>query len=322
MKNKNIILSVTLIIIGVAIFAYKKNTQVTLKKNILVMPWSNIRKDKLMHIETTMNKGTNAFRYDLKKDQGTWYLDSPIQIMAQQDKSLILVNEFMNLRPRSVLSNISEEEFDSFGLKNPSIKVAGIFRDEGTNFFIVGNKTSVGDQYYVATAEKTDTVYLIDNQTLSYFINGVSHLVDTYFISKPIDQVVSVSLKTFSGEKFTFTNNQQMWEQISPATSEAVDWGVRKFLLQAKDLRFNPESITFNTSDENLRILKINTQTSPMLTMNYSDGSSATFYVGTEERNKHYPIYSISQKLISFSSTDSVAQIFKTTKKDFEIKKN
>ncbi|MGL4389124.1 MAG: DUF4340 domain-containing protein, partial [Brevinema sp.] len=272
-------------------------------------------------IETILYKETNSFRYNIKKNQGTWYLDSPIQIVAQQDKSIVLVNEFLNLKPSSLLSNISVEEFDSFGLNNPSLKISGIFKDNITNFFIVGNKTSVGEQYYVATSQKSKLVYLIDNKALSYFINGISHLIDPYFISRPIDQVVSISLKTFQNEIFIFTNDNE-WSQITPSTNNELDWGIRRFLLYTKELKFNPNNITFNISNETLSTLKIDTNTSPMLKLLYNDGTKVLFYIGTELKNNYYPVYSVSQHLISFSDQNIINQIFNITEKDLEIKKN
>ncbi|MGL4562480.1 MAG: DUF4340 domain-containing protein [Brevinema sp.] len=321
MKYKNIIVPVTLIILGMGIFAYKKNTQVILKKNILTMPWHSIRKDKLIEIETILYKDTNTFRYKLQKKQGTWYLECPIQIMARQDKSAVLVNDFLNLKPSSILSNISKEEFTTFGLATPSLKVSGIFKDNKTNFFIVGNKTSVGEQYYIANQELSDVVYLIHSSNLNDFISGVSRLIDTYFISKAIDQAQNISLKTFNGEIFIFSNNNQLWKQISPPVNEERDWGIRRFLLQTKELTFNPNTITFNTNIENLEKLKINTNTSPFLEIIYNDGSEALFYIGTEMKNNSYPVYSVSQQLISFSDAKTIDEIFDIENNDFEIKK-
>lgn len=323
MKNKNIIVSIVLIVIGVGVIFYKNKQTVHLKKNVLSMPWSDIRKDKLISIETIAYQHTNELKYTIKKEQGIWYLTSPISIKTQQDKSMILANDFLNLRPTSILSNVSTEEFNNFGLNKPLLKIAGIFKDASTNFFIVGSKTSIGNEYYAADNVSSNIVYIIHESNLSPFIQGVSSIIDTYFISQAIDQATFVELKTFDGSSYQFTNIQQVWSQISPSNTNCIDWGLRKFLLDTKNLQFDPEKLTFSISDKNLSALGINTNTSPLLSIKYNDGNASLFYIGNKNKNNNqYPVYSVFQKIIAFSDEDTIKTIFDISTKDFENKNN
>ncbi len=315
MKTK-LVIPVVLLMITWGIFTYINKQKVQKRADIIQMSWADHRKDKLVSIISTIYRDTNEVSYILQKSQGTWQLVEPFSSTIFVDKAIILANGFLTLTPSEEITDITKEEIVSYGLDKPTFKIQGVF-DSETNGFIIGKPTAVGGQYYIQDLNNTDVVYIIEEQKLIPFIQGVSTLINNYFVTQSTDDIVYVSFQNMLQEKILITNSNHFWTiDDTPA-----DWGTKRFLLALKELSFDARTINFDTSNESFSNFGINKETSPQISLVFNDGTTNTLMVGLSNINKAYPIYLSKENMIAYSSESGIQDIFSTIRQDFQIQK-
>ncbi|MGL4367389.1 MAG: DUF4340 domain-containing protein [Brevinemataceae bacterium] len=309
-KETSIFISLSLLLIGLGILIITEKRKIRIKPHVQNISWSTMRKDQLTGIETILYQDSKEFRYSLERKNAEWYLTYPIQTEASASKSAILANDFLNLNIQSTISNVSTEEFESYGLSNPILKVSGIFKKNLTNSFIVGKKTSVGNQYYIAENNITNTVYIIEQTNLEPFLQGITSIINNYFITRSTDEILELSIRNFKGQELSFAYINGFWIQTAPQENTQIDWIFRRFLLRVKDLQFKPETIIFNTNKSTLEKIGISTNSSPKISVTFQNGSFSEFYIGKERQDNTYPVFIPSQSLIALSEDDIINEIF------------
>lgn len=318
MKQK-LLISTSLLLIALGMFFYIDRKKVRQKSNTLVFSWDHYRKDTLTTIISTIYRGNNERAFSLQKENGEWFLKSPLELTIFPEKALALANSFLTLRPQEVYSNVTDETKSSYGLNTPQFKIIGLFAGE-TNGFLIGDKTTVGEQFYISDLNDTNLVYLVDKEQLAPFMTGVSTFVNNYFLTKSTDEIVYVSFYNREKINIVLTNSNRFWVQTAPTSNNHVDWGTRKFLLRLKDLSFNAKMLKFDTSEENLMKLGINKESLQMHLI-FEDNSTNSLLVG-EAKEGVYPLYISAENIIVFAKTDDVDTIFNTTLNDFKNRTN
>lgn len=320
-KNKNILISIILLIIGAGIFVFinQSRESQTLTPQI---PWAKLRKDMLTEISVTLYTQKSPVQYSIKRAQGAWRVAYPISIQALPEKAIHLANTFLNLYPDQKLTNLSQEEFISYGLTKPVLRVQGILKNKKTNCFIVGKKTNIGNRYYIAVNNKTNFAYLIQNTYLEPFIQGISGIINNYLVTQPINNIINIKFINFRKQEMHFNSSNQFWIQTKPYQNKKVDWGVRQFLLRAKNLNFDPHTLHFTINQKILSKFNINTNSSPQLKLRFNDGTGSQFFIGSIQSNNTYPIYNSTQDLIGSGDKNTIEDIFNTSIQDFTINKN
>ncbi|MGL4676710.1 MAG: DUF4340 domain-containing protein [Brevinema sp.] len=313
-KNKFLISGILLVLAG-SIFVYMDRIKIRQKSNVINLSWSHFRKDKLTEIISTVYQGSNALSYSLIKEKGTWFLTKPVQVSILPEKVILLVNSFLTLTPKTILSNI--ENLDFYGLKNPSHEILGIFEDQ-TNGFIIGEESSIGKQFYIQDINNTNLVYLIDDTMISLFIQGLYPMINNYFLTGSTDDISMFMFHNSVGEKMILTNKNSFWVQIVPEENSSVDWGTRKFLLELKDFSFDPKTINFDISKERLQDLAIDPIESPQISLVFHDHTTNTLIVGSSNSQGFYPIYITKEKLIAYTTKEKFRAVFNTMNLDFQ----
>ncbi len=317
MKTK-LAIPVVLLMIAWGVFTYTNKQKVQKKADIIQMSWADIRKDKLVSIVSTIYRDTNEVSYILQKSQGTWQLVEPFNATIFVDKAIILANGFLTLTPSEEITDATKEDLISYGLDTPTFKIQGVF-DSETNGFIIGNRTAIGEQYYIQDLNNKDIVYIIEEQKLIPFIQGVSTLINNYFVTQSTDDIIYVSFQNMIQEKILITNSNHFW--IMTDDNSPADWGTKRFLLALKELSFDARSINFDTSKESLVAFGISEETSPQISLIFKDNSTNTLMVGLSNDNGVYPIYLSKEDMIAYSSASGILDIFSTIRQDFQVQK-
>jgi len=317
-KNKSILFYIILLILGTGIFIMN-NKNNSIKTQIPEVPWHSLRKDMLLEICTILYTKKEPVRYNIRRENGVWNIIYPINIQALPEKAINLANTFLNLYPSRKLTNLSSEEFISYGLDKPVLKIAGILKNNKTNQFIIGKKTSIGNQYYIAANQDKETAYILDTTYLEPYIQGIAGIINNHLVTQTIDQINKIKFINFKKETLIFESSNNFWIQIYPHINRKIDWGVRRFLLDVKNLTFDPNSIIFDINDKLLSKFNINTNNSPQLQLFFNDGTKSKFFISSIKTNNAYIIYNLSQNLIATSDQSIIQEIFNTIITDFTI---
>ncbi len=151
------------------------------------------------------------------------------------------------------------------------------------------------------------------------FIQGISSLINNYFVTQSTDDIVYVSLQNMLQEKILLTNSNYFW--IMADDNTPADWGTKRFLLSLKDLSFDAKTISFDTSEESFANLGINADTSPQISLVFNNGTTNTLLVGLSNIGGAYPIYLSGEDVIAYSADAGINDIFNTIRQDFQLQK-
>jgi len=313
--KKQLLISSILLFAGWGIFTFIDQKKLRSKDTVIKLSWSDIRKDKFSALTTIIYKNNDSVQYTLTRDQGSWIITEPINIAVLPEKAILLVNGLLTLTPSQVLTNISESELSNYGLDTPRIKVTGNF-DNTTHGFIVGQKTPIGDQLYIADINNSNTVYIVNYNAIEPFLQGISSIINNKFLTVSTDDVVSIKFKNMQKEIIELTNNNTFWVQTFPEENINVDWGTKNFLLSLKNLAFNKDSFSFDVNDTILQSLGIDKTSSPMISLLFKNGEDSTLYIGTKTTDEKYPIYISKKNIIAYVDTLMIQNVFNVSAQD------
>ena len=318
--KKQLLISSILLLAGWGIFTFIDKKQVRSKNDVVKFSWSNIRKDKFSALTTVIYKKDKSVQYTLTRDQGTWIITDPINIAVLPEKATLLVNGLLTLTPTQILTNISEAELSAYGLDAPRIKVTGNF--EGTiHGFIVGQKTPVGDQLYIADINTSNTVYVVNYNAVEPFLQGISSIIDNRFLTESIDDIISIKFKNIQKEVIELTNENTFWIQTFPEVNRNADWGTKNFLLTLKNITFSKDSFNFDVNDTILQSLGIDKTNSPMIELLFKNGDRSELYIGTKTTEGKYPIYISKQNIIAHIDSLMMQSVFNVSAQDLTTRK-
>ena len=318
--KKQLLISSILLFAGWGIFTFINKKEVRSKNNVIKLSWSDIRKDKFSALTTTVYKNNKSVQYTLTRDQGSWVITEPINIAVLPEKATLLVNSLLTLTPSQVLTNVSDSELTGYGLDTPRIKVTGEF-DKTIHGFIVGQKTPVGDQLYIADINNSNTVYIVNFNAIEPFLQGISSIIDNRFLIESTDDIVSIKFKNTKKEVIELTNKNTFWVQTLPEANPNVDWGTKNFLLSLKNLAFDKESFSLDVNDTILQSLGIDKTSSSMILLLFKSGEYSELYIGTKTTEGKYPIYISKQNIIAYIDTLMMQSVFNVSAQDLTTRK-
>lgn len=313
--KKQLLISGIILFIGWGIFTFINQKQVRSKENVIKLSWSNIRKDKFLSLTTTIYKNNTNVSYTITKNQGSWILTEPINISILPEKAALLVNGLLTLTPSQMLTNINETELNNYGLNSPQLKITGSF-DNAIYGFIVGQKTTIGNQFYIKDINNSNTVYLVDSNVIEPFIQGISSIINNKFLTQSTDDILAIKFKNIHQEIIELTNKNAFWIQKMPEENSNIDWGTKKFLLSLKDLIFNTDSFSFDVDDTILKNLGIDKNSSLMISLLFNNGEYSDLYIGSKTNNNTYPIYISKNNMIAYIDLLMMQNIFSVSTKD------
>ena len=318
--KKQLLISGILLFAGWGIFTFINKREVRSKHTVIKLSWSDIRKDKFLALTTTVYKNNDSVQYTLTRDQGSWIITEPINIAVLPEKATLLVNGLLTLTPSQVLTNINQSELTTYGLDAPRIKVTGNFENT-IHGFIVGQKTPVGDQLYIADINHFNTVYVVDFKAIEPFLQGISSIIDNRFLTESTDDIVSIKFKNIQKEVIELTNKNTFWVQTLPEANPNVDWGTKNFLLSLKNLAFDKKSFSLDVNDAILQSLGIDKISSPMILLSFKNGEYSELYIGTKTAEEKYPIYISKQNIIAYIDPLMMQSVFNVSAQDLTTRK-
>lgn len=317
MRYKSLIFIGILCITG-AVFligAHLKNKPQT---DPLKFPWSELRKDNLLGIESVLYQENKKFPYKLLREQNTWHLEEPLQIDALPEKAILLANTFLTVKPLEKITGISAEDYKTYGFSEPRLEVQAIIKNSTNQGFIVGTETRVGNNFYIMLLDQTNTAYTVSGSSLEPFLAGASALINNNIFTESSDSVQEIKFRNFQGKENFFIKKDNFWVQIFPENNTEKDWGLRQFILHAKNLYFYPQSIVFSASQQQLQKAGINTNTAPYLTLIFEDKTSSVF-LGNKQENG-YAAYIPTLNILAAIPTDIANTVFHIDSNDFKIR--
>lgn len=318
--KKQLLISCILLFAGWGIFTFIDKKQFRSKNTVIKFSWSDIRKDKFSALTTVIYKNDNSVQYTLTRNQGSWIVTDPINIAVLPEKATLLVNGLLTLTPSQILTNISQSELSTYGLDAPRIKVTGDF-DNTIHGFIVGQKTPVGDQLYIADINNSNAVYIVNFNAIEPFLQGISSIIDNRFLTESTDNIISIKFKNIQKEVIELTNENAFWIQTLPEVNRNVDWGTKNFLLSLKNLAFNKDSFSFDVNNTILQSLGIDKTSSPMILLLFKNGEYSELYIGVKTIEGKYPIYISKQNIIAYIDSLMIQGVFSVSAQDLITRK-
>lgn len=319
MRYKSWIFIGILCVTGV-LFLIGKHLKNKPQTNPLTFPWSDLRKDYLLGIESVLYQENKKFPYKLLREQNTWHLEEPLQIDALPEKAILLANTFLTAKPLEKITDISAEDYNAYGFSEPRLEVQAIIKNNTNQGFIVGTETRVGNNFYIMLLDQTNTAYIISGSSLEPFFAGAPALINNNIFTESSDSVREIKFRNFDGKENFFIKKDNFWVQIFPENNTEKDWGLRQFILHAKNLYFYPQSIIFSASPQQLQQAGINTNTSPYLTLIFEDRTSSVF-LGSKQENG-YAAYIPTLNILAEIPTDIADTVFHIDSNDFRIRQN
>ena len=318
--KKQLLISSILLFTGWGIFTFIDQKKVRSKDTVIKLSWSDIRKDKFSELTTIIYKNNDNVQYTLTKDHGSWIITEPINIAVLPEKVTLLVNGLLTLTPSQMLTNISESELGTYGLDAPRIKVTGNF-DNTIHGFIVGQKTPIGDQLYIADINNSNTVYIVNFNAIEPFLQGISSIIDNRFLTESTDDIISIKFKNIQKEVIELTNDNAFWVKTFPKDNKNADWGTKNFLLNLKNLVFNKDSFSFDVNDTILQSLGIDKTSSSMIELLFKNGDRSELYIGTKTTDNKYPIYISKKNIIAYVDPLMIQSVFSVSAQDLVTRK-
>ncbi len=154
LKKLWIYLSILVVVAGLwaaSEFIFPKKTEESKSPSL----FSNLQADKIQEIE--WQRGSEIVHLKKNKD---WEIIRPISAAADALVVENILRTLSSLKPERSFPS-SEQTLKEFGLDSPGVKL--LFLNQGKWFEIqVGNKTAVGNGYYVRSSNSTDLFLIQD----------------------------------------------------------------------------------------------------------------------------------------------------------------
>ena len=316
--KKQFIIPIVLIVLGWGIFTFVEKRKIRTKDNTIQLSWSNLRKDQLTGLATTLYKPQGTLTYTIQRVQGEWVLTEPLNTPLLAEKTILLANSFLTLSPEQEFTNVDPENYTSYGLDTPKVRVIGTLKDGSSVGFIIGDKTTVGDQYYIAEIDKPNSIYSVSTEDILFFIEGIEAIIETRIFSQSSENALAIEFHNLKNEVIKLTNIDQFWSQTFPEANKNVDWGTRKFLLSARDLVFEANSLKFNVTPMELLDVGIDLEQSPRLIVTFLEGEKVAMYLSSKATENYYPVYLAKENMIVFCSKASIHSVFDIQTADFQ----
>ena len=154
---RSIIFPLVLLILAGGVYFYLKNRQGTKEEpvadNRIVL--SRHEKDAVLRMELESAAG----RVVLVKKDGEWQVEEPYPVALNQARVDDIAYSFSRLFAERVVEE-DPEDLSLYGLEKPRATARAVLADQSELLFYLGDKTSVGDSYYLQAAG-SPTVYTV-----------------------------------------------------------------------------------------------------------------------------------------------------------------
>lgn len=148
-----------------------KNNESAAKEQI-----SQIDKDKITKMVLTSSKGEIVFE---KKDK-EWKIPNVNYKLNQTDIDDI-AQSFANMQAETVVSD-NGKDLENYGLKTPAVTAKAILSDGTEKVFLLGDKTPIGDTYYLM-AKDSPKIYTVWMNHGEHFSTTIDKLRDKKFVT-------------------------------------------------------------------------------------------------------------------------------------------
>ncbi|MGL5721446.1 MAG: DUF4340 domain-containing protein [Brevinema sp.] len=280
MKKQSVLTVGILLVLSIICFIYVTNRS---KSGVSDRyPWADARKDALVSLEITDSRPNSPRKFILSMENGVLGVFKPIHYATSPDRIAIFATTFMNLKPKNMFTNVSPEEFNAYGLNTPQLRINVSIKGQSDTTLLLGTSTTLGGDVYTALENNRNVVYLLAAQEASILLGGMNMLLYNAPYSVQVDNATQVFLRNNRGEDWDFIKTNGFWVQ-HPSMETNKDWGMRRFLLQAKDLSFETNVILYDLASSELSNLGVDTNTSPYISLRYEDSSSYSIFIGRED---------------------------------------
>ena len=312
MKKQSILTVGILFILSVVCFLYISNRN----KNGVSdqFPWAKTRKDALISLELSDLRPNSLKKFVLSKENGVWGVFKPIYYATSPDRIAIFSTTFMNLSPKNIFTNVSPEEYNAYGLNNPQMRLTSKIKGSADTTLILGTSATLGGDVYTAIEGIKDVVYLIPAVDAETILGGLSGLLNNAPFNTEYGDGTEVLIRNMMDENWDFIKTNGFWELL-PSMETNKDWGMRRLLQQAKDFRFETNTVLYDITPSDLSNLGINTNTSPYFKVREGNGSNYSIFIGAE-KDGFYQAYIPEMQIGTTVSSVLAHQLFHTSLKD------
>lgn len=314
MKKTSIFSAGLLLLVSSGFFLYMSSRK---PKKVEGFPWAELRKDALIGMEIEL--GMSSEKFSLAFNQGEWKLVKPEYYQTLPDKVAILANTFMTLKPKSILTNLTVEEYNAYGFSTPRVHFTARVKGGKNIALLLGKETSIGEDIYAAVEGVKEIAYIVPSKEAAIFFQGMNTLINNNILVENSDRLNRIMFRNLKNESQTFEKIESFWIE-RPSGDTNKDWGVRRFILSAQDLKFETKEIIYNVSSAQLLEAGIDTNLSPMLSFTFDDDKTSTVFVGKKISN-YYAVYLPEMKLSALVQTDLINGVFNYSSKDMVVKK-
>jgi hypothetical protein len=198
------------------------------EKEINPVLFNNLSPDKIQEIR--WQRGPEEVR--LKKNK-EWEILQPLSARADSWAVENLLQTLTSLKPERRLSEI-QPGAEEFGLNPAKVKISFLTQRKWFEI-LVGNKTAVGQDYYVKVG-KTPDLLLVQEFIIHDLDRDLFSLREKKVFSIPVDQIQSIEFR--AGRKgFYLEKTPQGWKQKGQAKGEINKKQVDSFLNELLQLK-------------------------------------------------------------------------------------
>ena len=266
-------------------------------------------KDELMSIKVSMPHDV----YFISKYGDGWTIDGvDTELIVPYTVDSLAFN-VSNVVAKSIVEE-NPSDLEKYGLEVPSYVITATYKNDKKSFFL-GDKTSLGDGYYLAD-ETRDTVYVVNTSVFSSFFKEKSEYMDTSLLKIDANKLNKIHIKNNKVSiKLNSLENPQVidgytiadWEMTEPYKL-TIDSSQLSEAIITKIAAITTDALVSDKGD-----LSTYGLSNPYATVTLwdSDGSSQTLGVSQIKNGKCYVstsgsklIYSVDSSSIDFVDID------------------
>ncbi len=188
----------------------------------------NISKHLLPSLDPIMVQSlqvkTEDFEFRIDKEDGTWYLTSPVHYPAETSRIETILDQLRNLESKAVNleknASRASEELKNTGLDKPRFEITLQQGNETWNLMI-GKATVAGDMVYAGFRDRAE-IYIVPQEFLRFLPKNANSWRSLKLISSRRTEFNQIKADTPSGNiHFLYDESLRSWKMSSPVSSRA-----------------------------------------------------------------------------------------------------
>jgi uncharacterized protein DUF4340 len=183
----------------------------------------------------------DQLQVELSRNQaGTWRIDAPKVLAADQDSVSSLLSTLSSLNSEKVLEE-KPTDLTAYGLASPALVLDLAVKGNKTQKLLVGDQTPAGNSYYVVVAGDP-RLFTLASFSKTSLDKSADDLRDKRLFTADFDKVSQIELRNYKPDKkqdFTFAREKDAWQILKPKPYRAESTQVEELIRTLREAKLD-----------------------------------------------------------------------------------